>query len=356
MGRGRKAKKTVENAPEKSEALQEQTSQTEGMQSAVEPKTELTETPPQTDTTQADIEFIKNLGYDTTYLENISDKEKLRSEIAHAKDTIPKIEDIKKQLGKYEISELEHKVREIKDKLRDIRALDEIVKSFEELKKDWAEIKSLKLKEELANIEIPGFEEDILKIWKMFGTESVEKIEKEVAALKQRVKERFFEMQIVSSIVTTPSKGGPQKTIKARAEEVFLTDGNGKILIRYTRKWRVDNKNALTKLLSEAYKIQKNLSTAYAFETRKFDSNIYEIGLIRGTKFYLGIVATKELHAMTKQFLDKTLRLVEERFSPDNLTVPGITMVLKALLNVYNKVSQNTEDLNAEFEVVTELH
>ncbi|MCX8173491.1 MAG: hypothetical protein N3F63_02620 [Thermoplasmata archaeon] len=303
-----------------------------------------------------DIQFIKNLGYDTSQLEEITEPEKLKREIAGAKEKIIKIEEIKKQVGKYELPELENKIKLLKDKFGDFNAADEISQMFETLKEEWKTIKEQKLKEDLASIEVPGFEEDLLKIWKMFGTQSLEEIEKQVTLLKQRVKERFFEMQIVSSIVTAPERAGGQRVIKARPEEVFIMDLNGKILIRYVRKWRTGNKNVLAKLLSESYKLQKELNTPYTFATKKFDSSVYEIGLMKGTKFCMGIVATKELHAMTKQFLDKTLHLLEERYAPDSLPASGASMVLKALLNVYNKVSQISEDLNIEFEMLTETN
>lgn len=302
----------------------------------------------------ADIQFIKNLGYDTTWLEKITEAEKLKSEIASAKEKVMKIEEVKKSLARYELPELENKIKMLKEKMTKIEAAEEIFKMFEEIKEEWKNLKEMKLKEDLASIEIPGFEEDILKIWKMFGKESVEEIEKQVVMLKQRVKERFFEMQIVSSIVTATEKAGAQKVMKARPEEVFIMDLNGKILVRYMRKWRKGNKNVFAKLLAEAYKLQKNLDMAFTYATKKFDSSVYEIGLMKGTKFYMGIVATRDLHAMTQQFLEKTLHLLEERYSPDTLSLPGAGMVLKALLNVYDKVSQISEDLNTEFEMVTE--
>ncbi|MEM3396146.1 MAG: hypothetical protein QW620_00820 [Thermoplasmata archaeon] len=304
----------------------------------------------------SDIQFIKNLGYDTSELEKITDPVMLRSAITSAKENIIKIEEIKKQIGKYELPELEGKIASIKEKFGNFNAIEEITQMFEALKEEWKTLKELKLKEELASIEVPGFEDDLLKIWKMFGVQSLEEIEKQVVLLKQRVKERFFEMQIVSSIVTAPDKTGAQKVIKARAEEVFIMDLDGKILIRYMRKWRTGNKNVFAKLLAETYKLQKELTTAYAFATKKFDSGVYEIGLMKGTKFCMGIVATKELHAMTKQFLDKTLHLLEERYTPQSLSAAGANMVLKALLNVYNKVSQISEDLNTEFEMLTETY
>lgn len=302
----------------------------------------------------SDIQFIKNLGYNTSELDAITDADKLKVAIADAKEKIIKIEEIKKQIGKYELPELDNKIKQLKEKLSNFNASEEISQIFESIKEEWKTLKELKLKEELASIEIPGFEEDLLKIWKMFETQNVEEIEKQVTLLKQRVKERFFEMQIVSSIVTAPDRPTGQKVIKARPEEVFIMDMNGKILMRYVRKWRVGNKNVLAKLLAETYKLQKELNSPYAFAVKKFDSSVYEIGLMKGTKFFMGIVSTKELHAMTKQFIDKTLHLLEERYSSENLSAAGASMVLKALLNVYNKVNQMAEDLNTEFEMVIE--
>ncbi|MGC9060568.1 MAG: hypothetical protein ACP5JR_04980, partial [Thermoplasmata archaeon] len=192
-----------------------------------------------------------------------------------------------------------------------------------------------------------------LQIWKMFDKENIEEIEKRVIQLKQKVKERFFELQMISSItpVPTPGESVTSKPIKARPQEIFIMDFNGKILLRFARKWRVNNNSVLAKLLSETYKLQGGLKIAYSFSTRKFD--VYELGLMKGTKFYIGIIATRELHSMTKQFLDKTLHLLEERYSPENLSNQGASMMLRALLNVYNKVSQVSEDINMEFALIT---
>ncbi|MEM4293000.1 MAG: hypothetical protein QXJ27_02375 [Thermoplasmata archaeon] len=344
MGRRRKAAAVtkVEERP----VEQKSESETPVPEQAPQPK--------EVNSTDQDIQFIKSLGYDTSQLEATTDPEKLKGAIADAKEKIVRIEEIKKQLARYEMSELENKIKALKEKFSDFNAVEEISKMFEDIKAEWRNLKEMKLKEELAGIEVPGFEEDLLRIWKMFETRSIEEIEKEVSLLKQRVKERFFEMQIVSSIVTAPDRAVGQRVIKARPEEVFMMDLNGKILVRYVRKWRTGNKNVLAKLLAESYKLQKEINSSYGYATKKVDSGIYELGMMKGTKFYMGIVATKELHTMTKQFLDKTLHLLEERYTPESLSVSGVTMVLKAFLNVYNKVSQISEDLNKEFEIVTE--
>jgi hypothetical protein len=203
-----------------------------------------------------------------------------------------------------------------------------------------------KLKElqgELASLNVSGFEKEAEEIKAKFNDpEKIEEIEKDITALKRRIKEKFFEEAFEDVVVSKKAEDAIKGSI---AETIFLLHRDGTLL---AVKSKIPPKNLNKRLMSRmVMAIREQMGKAFK-EGQHVHSLTYEghtIILEDSIHVYAAVVVKGEATPVMYKIILKALQIMErklkhslENWTGDRSTLENLEKYTTAIFQAFEKL------------------
>jgi len=205
------------------------------------------------------------------------------------------------------------------------------------------EPKLKELQAELASLNIAGFEKEAKVIKAKFeDVDDLEDIEKEIKALKRRIKEKFFEEAFEDVVVT---KKAEEANTRSTAETIFLLHRDGTLL---AVKSKIPPKKLDKRLMSRmVMAIREQMSKAFK-EGQHVHSLSYEghtIILEDSIHVYAAVVVAGEATPVMYKIILKALQIMErklkdplENWTGDRSTLDNLEKYTTAIFQAFEKL------------------
>lgn len=264
-------------------------------------------------------------GYDVKELEElveIGSPTKIRSEFKKYEDAIAKTEEIKSALEDMDAVGLDNEIDELTDLLMDPKNYKEAGAQFEILKKKK---RALDLKAELGKMVLPAMKGEVAKLKeRLVNLNELDAIEKQMAELKVKYKESYFEEGILSQVKgkeapPPPTTGeAPKKAaVKSGAtpmvvKDIFLLYKDGRFISHHTS--RPVSKEEQTQLFADL-KTGRNYLRSPKYVPQKLNAIKAEDRsiVVQSGKFTVVImIAEGDVNPWTERIVTKVLTLMEK--------------------------------------------
>ena len=247
------------------------------------------------------------------------DKHKIQRIFKKFDKDIKRMEQLKKKLEEMGYVSDNPRFEQISNVLKDPDRVDDVVNFLSSLE---IEPKVKELKAELASLNISGFEKEakIIKA-KLEKPENIDEIEKEVNALRRRIKEKFFEEAFEDAVL--PSE--PEKEKKERsftAEIIFLMHRDGTLLAVKSKRPSAELDKRLMSRMVMAIRKQMALAFKEGEHVHTLTYEGHSIILEDSVHVYAAVVVTGETRPVMYKIILKALQIMEKRLKTtfDNWT------------------------------------
>lgn len=255
---------------------------------------------------------------------------------------IKRMEQLKKKLEGMGYVSDNPRFEQISNVLSDPNRVDEVANFLSSLE---VEPKVKELKAELASLNVSGFEKEaeIIKA-KLNDPEDIDEIEREVTALRRRIKEKFFEEAFEDAVLPSePEKDRKKKSFTA--EIIFLMHRDGTLLAVKSKRTSAELDKRLMSRMVMAIRKQMNLAFKEGEHVNTLTYEGHSIILEDSTHVYAAVVVTGETRPVMYKIILKALQIMEKRlkttfdnWTGDRASLDNLDKYTTAIFQAFDKL------------------
>ncbi len=254
---------------------------------------------------------------------------------------IKRMDELRKKLEELGYDSGDPRFEKISNVLKDPTRADDVEKFLFSME---VGPKVKELKAELASLNVTDFEEEAEKLKaKLEEPDDIDQIEKDVKALRRRIKEKFFEEAFEDAVVPMGSEKKKKKSFNA--EMIFLMHRDGTLLAVKSRRPSAELDKRLMSRMVMAIRKQMALAFKEGEHVHTLSYEGHSIILEDSIHVYAAVVVTGEARPVMYKIILKALQIMEKKlkgpfdnWTGDRSTLFNLEKYTTAIFQAFDKL------------------